>query len=153
MEDAWAGEGDTYWPNRIPKKLQMTAKLIIHYGQYRSQLGAFLNQPEKKALQYVFGIRPSEKHLYHQGPQHCRDPSKATLDICQSEVKSLSLTLRGSMDCSPPRSSIHGIFQARVLEWVAISFSRGSSQSRDRTRVFCIACRHFTGIPQSTDTS
>ena len=39
------------------------------------------------------------------------------------------------MDCSPPGSSIHGIFQARVLEWVAISFSRGSSQPRDQTQV------------------
>ena len=38
------------------------------------------------------------------------------------------------MDCSLPGSSIHGIFQARILEWVAISFSRGSSQPRDRTR-------------------
>ena len=38
--------------------------------------------------------------------------------------------LCGPMDCSPPGSSIHGIFQARVLEWVAISFSRGSSQPR-----------------------
>ena len=34
------------------------------------------------------------------------------------------------MDCSPPGSSVHGIFQARMLEWVAISFSRGSSQPR-----------------------
>ena len=37
------------------------------------------------------------------------------------------------MDCSPPGSSIHGILQARILEWVAISFSRGSSQPRDQT--------------------
>ena len=35
------------------------------------------------------------------------------------------------MDCSPPGSSVHGIFQARILKWVAISFSRGSSQPRD----------------------
>ena len=48
------------------------------------------------------------------------------------------------MDCSLSGSSIHGIFQARVLEWVAISFSRGSSWPRDRTQVFCIAGRHFT---------
>ena len=47
------------------------------------------------------------------------------------------------MDCSLPGSSVHGIFQARVLEWVAISFSRGSSQPRDRTRVSCIAGRCF----------
>ena len=38
------------------------------------------------------------------------------------------------MDCSLPGSSVHGIFQARVLEWGAISFSRASSQPRDRTR-------------------
>ena len=37
------------------------------------------------------------------------------------------------MDCSPPGSYVYGIFQARILEWVAISFSRGSSQHRDRT--------------------
>ena len=46
--------------------------------------------------------------------------------------------------CSPPGSSVHGIFQARVLEWVAISFSRGSSQPRDRTQVSHTAGRHFT---------
>ena len=43
------------------------------------------------------------------------------------------------MDCSLPGSSIHGIFQARVLEWVAIPFSRQSSRPRDRTWVSCIA--------------
>ena len=47
------------------------------------------------------------------------------------------------MDCSPPGSSIHGILQARILEWVALSFSRGSSQPRGRTQVFCIASRCF----------
>ena len=41
------------------------------------------------------------------------------------------LTLCNSMDYSPPSSSVHGILQARILEWVAISFSRGSSQPRD----------------------
>ena len=48
------------------------------------------------------------------------------------------------MDCSLPGSSIHGIFQTRVLEWVAISFSGGSSWLRDRTQVSSIAGRHFT---------
>ena len=48
------------------------------------------------------------------------------------------------VDCSPPGSSVHGILQARVLEWAAISFSRGSSLSRDRNQVSCIAGRHFT---------
>ena len=48
------------------------------------------------------------------------------------------------MDCSPPGSSVHGILQARILEWVAISFSKGSSQPRDRTQVSCTAGRFFT---------
>ena len=52
----------------------------------------------------------------------------------------LYLTLCDPMDCSPPDSSVHRIFQARILEWVAISYSRGSSQPRDRTHVFCVFC-------------
>ena len=47
-------------------------------------------------------------------------------------------TLCHPMDCSLPGSSVDEIFQAIVLEWIAISFSRGSSQPRDRTRVSCI---------------
>ena len=53
-------------------------------------------------------------------------------------------TLCGSMDYSPPGSSIHGILQARILEWVAIPFCRGSSWPRDRTQVSCIGVRFFT---------
>ena len=48
------------------------------------------------------------------------------------------------MDCSLPGFSLHGIFQARVLEWVAISFSRGSSRPKDWTQVSRIASRRFT---------
>ena len=47
------------------------------------------------------------------------------------------------MDCSLPGSSLHGILQARILEWVTISFSRESSQLRDQTPVSCTAGRHF----------
>ena len=45
-----------------------------------------------------------------------------------------------SMDCSQPGSSVHGIFQARILEWVAISFSRESSQPRDQIHISCASC-------------
>ena len=48
------------------------------------------------------------------------------------------------MNCSPPGSSVHGILWARILEWVAIPFSRRSSQFRDQTWVSCIAGRFFT---------
>ena len=53
-------------------------------------------------------------------------------------------TLCDPMDCSPPVSSAHVIFQARTLEWVAISFSRELSQPRDQTWVSCIAGRFLT---------
>ena len=53
-------------------------------------------------------------------------------------------TLDHLMDCRPPGSSVHGIFQTRILEWVVILFSRGSSQPRDWTQVSCIAIRFFT---------
>ena len=59
------------------------------------------------------------------------------------EVAQSCLTLCDLMDCSSPGSSVHGILQARILEWVAISFSRGSSQPRDWTQVSCIAGRCF----------
>ena len=54
-------------------------------------------------------------------------------------VTQLCLTLCNSMDYSPPGFPVHGILQARILEWVAISSSRGSSQPRDQTQVSCIA--------------
>ena len=55
------------------------------------------------------------------------------------------------MDCSSPGSSVHEIFQAMILEWVAISFSRGSSQPRDGTQVSCTAGRFFTEWATSND--
>ena len=62
----------------------------------------------------------------------------------ENEVAQSCLTLCDPMDCRLPGSSVCGIFQARVLEWVAISFSRGSSQLRDQTWVSRIVGRHFT---------
>ena len=59
------------------------------------------------------------------------------------EVAQSCPTLCDPVDCSPPGSSVRGILQARILEWVAISFSRGSSRLRDRTQVSCIVGRCF----------
>ena len=49
-------------------------------------------------------------------------------------------TLCDPTNCGPPGSSVHGILQARILEWVAVPSSRGSSRPRDRTQVSCISC-------------
>ena len=73
-------------------------------------------------------------------------PSKPPKKKKKKEVAQLCPTLCDPTDCSLPGSSIHGIFQARVLEWVAVSFSRESSQSRDLTQVSCIAGRRFMGL-------
>ena len=56
-----------------------------------------------------------------------------------AESLQLCLTLCDPMDCSLPGPSVHGISQARILEWVAISFFRELSQARNQTRVSCIA--------------
>ena len=71
--------------------------------------------------------------------------SKRNLPSVQfSSVAQSCPTLCDPMDCSLPCSSVHGIFQAIILEWIAISFSRGSSRPRDRTQVSCIVDRRFT---------
>ena len=71
-------------------------------------------------------------------------PAYLTYIHSESEVAQSCPTLCEPMDCSLPGSSVHGIFQAIVLEWIAISFSRGSSWPRDRTQVSHIVDRCFT---------
>ena len=69
--------------------------------------------------------------------------SPLSLYICAKSFQSC-LTLCDPVDCNLPGTSEHGILQARILEWVAMPSSRGSSQSRDRTQVSYIAGRFFT---------
>ena len=66
---------------------------------------------------------------------------KKALCVCLSRSV---VSLSHPMDCSPLDSSVHGILQARILEWVAVPFSTGSSWPRDQTRVSCIAGTFFT---------
>ena len=72
----------------------------------------------------------------------CIQPTTWACSVSQS-----CLTLCDPLDCSLPGSSVHEILQARILEWVAISSSRGSSQPRNRNCVSCVSCiagRFFT---------
>ena len=69
------------------------------------------------------------------------------LEVCYPRAvseKQSCPTLCDPMDCSPPGSSVQEILQARIREWIAIPFSRGSSQPRHRTQVSRIAGRRFT---------
>ena len=65
-----------------------------------------------------------------------------SLCVCLLPAKLLQscLTLCNPMNCSLPGSSVHGILQARTLEWVAMTFSRGSSRPRDRTHITYTSC-------------
>ena len=65
-------------------------------------------------------------------------------DVLKVLVTQSCQTLCNPMDCSPPGSPVHRILQARILEWVAISFSWGSSPPRDQTHISCITSRFFT---------
>ena len=86
-----------------------------------------------------------DKNMHHRdinglkSPYHQLEKWKVKVLVTQS-----CPTLCDPMDCSPPGSSVHGILQARILEWFSISFSRGFSWSRDWTQVSCIAGRFFT---------
>ena len=63
------------------------------------------------------------------------------IDMCVcAKLSQLCPTLCNPMNCSPPGSSVHGILQTRILEWVSISFSKGSSQPRDQTCVSYVSC-------------
>ena len=68
-------------------------------------------------------------------------------EVKWSKVTQSCLTLWDPMDCSPPGSLVHGISQARMLEWVAIPFSRGSSWPRDRNSHLLHCRRFFTTEP------
>ena len=92
---------------------------------------------------------PSSGHLPDPGIKLMSPASPALagrflpLTWKSSEIAQSCPTPHDPVGCSLPGSSIHGILQARILEWVAISFSRGSSRPRNQTRVSHIAGRHF----------
>ena len=99
-------------------------------------------------------------HTFYVCAQSCHPFAATWMDLeitisnlmfaaAAAAAKSLQLcpTLCDPIDGSPPGSSVHGIFQARILEWVATPFSQGSSWPRDWTHVSCVSCiagRFFT---------
>ena len=83
--------------------------------------------------------------LYHcatQEAQYCQY-------ILHAKLLHLWLTLCNTMACGPPGSSAHGISQTRILEWIAILFSRGSFWPRNQTQTSCISSRFFTSIEEA----
>ena len=108
----------------------------IEFGNLSVLQGIFLTQELNPGLQH------SRRILYHWAIREAPNnmiktetcPLRYLTSVGRSLVAQSFLTFCDSVDCSPPGFSVHEISQARILEWVAISFSRGSSGSRDQNR-------------------
>ena len=83
-----------------------------------------------------------ENHAYSlwSPPRALNSVRLSSLHCCLCSVVQSCPTFCNRMDCSPPGSTIHWILQARILEWVVISSSRGSFQLRDRTSISWVSC-------------
>ena len=104
----------------------------------------FLFFKMKRALLFLIITIPAcylkENQTIHKTIKKKRRKSSLILPLrdCCCLAAKLCLTFCYPVDCNPPGSYVHGICQARILEWLAISSSRGSSQPRDQT---CVSCR------------
>ena len=87
---------------------------------------------------FLNSVQPSDNNIYH--PLKNRHTLCVCVCVCVCTVVQFCPTLFDPMDYSLPGSSVHGIFHARILEQVAISYSMGSSQPRNQTRISCISC-------------
>ena len=100
---------------------------------------------EIKVKENIYDIVPSKEKIGYQ-ILHIQKIGYQILHIqkrkksCKCVRVCAQSTLCSPVDCSPPGPSVHGIFQARILDWVVISYSRGSSGPRDRTCISCVSC-------------
>ena len=144
------------WPMRWPKYWSFSFSIIPskeHPGLISLEWTVWISL-QSKGLSRVFSNTTVQKHkltkIKHKEQilKVAREkqqitqkgiPMRITADLStESEVAQSCPTLCNPIDCSPPGSSVHGISQARILKWVAISFSGGSSQPRDRSCISCI---------------
>jgi len=86
-------------------------------------------------------------HGVAQSQTRLKQLSSSSSSIVLSVSHAVVFNSSPPMDCSSPGSSVHGILQARILEWVVIPFSRGSSQPRDQDQVSCTAGRFLPPEP------
>ena len=121
-------------------KLWLCGYSVLNVKRSEKLINVLMGQSVRKNetnMQMIINLNISSRSVYTWN-------FNLIINTKESEVAQSCPTLCNPMDCSLPGSSVHGIFQARVLEWGAISFSRGSSRPRDRTQVSCIVGRRFT---------
>ena len=107
--------------NRKPKDFLKSFKFLVYVQMFSNVCPTDF---------FSFGSDLFNSHAFEIHIRSVMHQYIVSLSLCREVAQSCS-TLCDPMDCSPPGSSLHGILQARVLEWVAISFSRESSQPRD----------------------
>ena len=132
----WAGLG--WWWGMVSRKVESEKR--VEYG-FREEIVY-----SRVKFNCLTPNRKTKLHLLST-----RYVSNSSISVCLTNIEwtesvscSVVLDSLQPMDCSLPGSSVHGILQARVLNWVAIPFSRRSSQPRDWTWVSPIAGRFFT---------
>ena len=114
--------------------------LWIFFGDEVINLGLSLGSSHSgpsgwKAHSSSLVLTCPHSHTWHQALCVC-----VSVCVCVCMFTQSCLILCDPMGCRLPDSAIHGIFQARILKWVALSFSWGSSQPQDQTCVSCISC-------------
>ena len=134
---------------KLPIQILYTNLALLISSKFSISLSLFLwtpaTLPSLSAPPFLHPFHFRAFAVSTPGWTNCSSQAKSSLlFVFISEVAQSCLTLCDPMDCSLSGSPLHGIFQARGLEWIAISFSRGSSQPRNRMQVSCIAGTHFT---------
>ena len=122
-----------WWPGRngILAKMYFAGGANRRYGRWdvAARQSKATDLPRVLGLAVIPGMRHGRLRTERTQEDHCSNAqSPSHVRLCDP------------MDYSPPGSSVHGILQARILAWVAISSLRGSSQPRDQTHVSCISC-------------
>ena len=157
----------------LPEYLVPTCFVYVtgndHSTMFTAEHSALSRAVWSKMMWFLYHQTLKKKGQYLQKVQHNRVGSKVAkitnflLVIFFADDFSMATSLSGTcvratslqlcptlcdpMDCSPPGSSVHGILQERMIEWVAMPSSRGSSQPRDGTRVSCTTGGFFTAEP------
>ena len=133
-----------WWNQCCPRPLQMEVLFALFYyiSVYcTGERTSVKSLPNAEYVLYDYIIK-NEKVI--TGVLKVRWTLWVDFCCCCYLVAKSCLTLWNPMDCSPPGSSVPGISRARILEWVAISISKGSSWPRDWTQFSWTACRFFT---------
>ena len=140
-------ESISWWRSGQVLKEHVSWKLLLQASLENSHIQLSITMtfypdtiPHQVLAAWVSGFHALSHCLLVSTDEHCLSHAMIIA------VRSPSVWLFAAMDCSPPGSSVHGIIQARILEWVAISYFRGSSWPMNWTYAFCISCMHNASL-------